>query len=638
MTTMKYRPDIDGLRAIAVLSVVLFHAEIPGFSGGFVGVDVFFVISGYLITLLLCKDLEAGEFSLSRFYERRIRRIFPALMVMLGACWIGAAVWFIPQDFTDFSHSVWAAALSVSNFLFWQEAGYFEGPSHLKPLLHTWSLGVEEQFYLLFPLVLFAAYRWARRFLGPLVLLIAVASFAASVWAVKANPEAAFFLLPYRAWQLMAGSLLAVGLIPAVRNEVIRNLLAILGLAMVLAPIFVYSDETPFPGVAALAPTIGTALLIHSGGSMINRALQLKPLVFVGLISYSVYLWHWPLIVFTRYYVPEDLSVNTYMALVGASLIAGWASWRWVEQPFRSMAFKRRPVLLGGASAAAAFAAIGLVGVITQGLPQRWSPEAQRYASMVDKEMYFGIYDRGGCFLDYDQNFKQYDFEKCGLFRSSAAKVLVYGDSFAAHLYPGLAELAGERAEVRQYTATSCRPVSGGDWRCEHINKRFTSEVLKNSDADWVVLSGFWTPYYHRYGREFLSEKLAESIKVIQSAGKKVLLVGQSPTYNKAVPFILATQHSRNDRVSLPSSNNAYVNNALRSVAAAAGVPFFDPYEVACRGRSCLAAADGEPYHWDTGHMTLAGSRFYGRFILDQILGVKQSASAETPQPRPYRE
>lgn len=620
----KYRPDIDGLRAIAVLSVVLFHAGIPGFSGGYVGVDVFFVISGYLITLLLQEELKHGEFSLARFYERRVRRIFPALAGLLFGCTIAAAVWFIPEDFSEFSQSLWAAALSVSNFWFWQEAGYFDGPSHFKPLLHTWSLAVEEQFYLFFPLILMAAHRWASRFVGIIILAMVVSSFAAAYWTTRTSPESAFYLLPYRAWELMAGSLLAVGVVPAIQNSILRSFSAIVGLTLVIVPIFIYSSETPFPGAAALAPTIGACLLINAGsnGALVSRLLQARPLVFVGLISYSVYLWHWPLIVFTRYYVPEDLALSTELLLVAASLAAGWASWRWIEQPFRSRRIlrNRKSVVTGGAVAMGLLAAAGIAGAVTNGLPQRWSPEALRYASMVDKEIYFGIYDRGGCFLDYDQGATDYDYSMCGDFNSDRPKVLIYGDSFAAHLYPGLTSLAANKAEIRQYTATSCRPLLANNKRCNRIYKHFISDIIPESEAELVIVSAYWTPYYERLGSDLFEDRLADALKKITGAGKQVALIGQSPTYHRAVPYVLATQAPADREVILPAKDSKSVNELLKMIAAELKVPFLNPYEFACSKGSCRAAAGGEPYHWDFGHMTLAGSEFYGRSVLELTL------------------
>jgi len=327
-------------------------------------VDVFFVISGYLITRLIHDEMSAGRFSVARFYERRIRRIFPALFAVLAASTVAAAFWFMPIDFDAFSDSLAGAALSVSNFVFWREAGYFAGPSDLKPLLHTWSLGVEEQFYVVFPLVLLALHRYARRFLPAVLAAVVVASFALSVWGTRHHTGAAFYLLPFRAWELGLGALLAVGVVPALKRRVAAELLAMAGLLLILVPVFTYTPETRFPGWAALPPTLGAALLIYAApqAASIGGMLRLRPLVFIGLLSYSLYLWHWPLIVFTRYRMPADLDFATSCTLVSASVVAAYASWRWIEQPFRRARTPghRRAVFTAGGCAVAATVAVAL--------------------------------------------------------------------------------------------------------------------------------------------------------------------------------------------------------------------------------------------------------------------------------------
>jgi peptidoglycan/LPS O-acetylase OafA/YrhL len=625
MGQIKYRPDIDGLRALAVLPVVLFHAGFSWFPGGYVGVDVFFVISGYLITALIHEEMMRQEFSLVRFYERRIRRIFPALFVMLSACWLAAVCLFIPRDFIDFGKSAWAAALSVSNFLFWRETGYFDAPASLKPLLHTWSLGVEEQFYILFPLLLAVIYRYAGKHRKPIIFAVALLSFLASVWETAMRPDAAYYLLPSRAWELMAGSLLAVAGIPALRNHMLRNLVAVSGLLLILIPVFVYSEHIPFPGVAALAPVLGAVMLIHSGqaDTCVSRILKFKALVFIGLISYSLYLWHWPIIVFTKYRALESLSATTGAILVAASFIAAWVSWKWVEQPFR----KRKAhsasagrIVVTGMCAMSFIVAIGLMAVLTDGLPQRLSPEAQRYASMMDEKRYFGIYDRGGCFLDYHQSVADYRPE-CAEFPEDEdhINVLIYGDSFAAHLYPGLAEVGRPGIEVRQYTATSCRPFPVGDAWCDTIYQNFFSKVLPESETDVILVSAYWTPLYRRLGAAEFSRRLSETIAQIKKYGKHVVLAGQSPTYRRAIPYMLLVRQVFDGDFYASAASGKVINAELKKIANETDAVFVDFYNYACNGKSCLAALNGEPLYWDFAHMTLAGSKYYGRLLLEII-------------------
>ena len=342
--TAQHRTDIDGLRALAVLPILLFHAGIPGFSGGYVGVDIFFVISGFLITAIIDREMAAKTFSYVNFYERRIRRIFPALAVVLAFCLLAA--WFIllPSEIADFAKSVIGTILFASNIVFFRQSGYFDRISEEKPLLHTRSLGIEEQFYIFFPIILFLIIRYAPKYRQHLVALIAAASFGLCVHLTPTSPSAAFYLIPTRAWELLAGSLLALGVVPVVRAGAVRSLLSGLGIAMIVAAVILFDGTTPFPGVAALLPVAGTVLVIaYAPGTWTDRLLSLRPLVLVGLISYSLYLWHWPLIVFGRDLGWLDGSIGPAVAVVLVSLAMGALSSRFVEAPFRDRRRVCRP-------------------------------------------------------------------------------------------------------------------------------------------------------------------------------------------------------------------------------------------------------------------------------------------------------
>jgi len=613
---MKYRSDIDGLRAVAVLIVVLFHAGLTGFSGGFVGVDVFFVISGFLITRLIHDELECGRFSLARFYERRIRRIFPALFAMLFICWLVFSWILLPEHFISLGKSQIAASLSVSNILFWRESGYFDVSAETKPLLHTWSLGVEEQFYAFFPLLMCFLYRFYRHRFATGILVATAASFALSIVFLPGHPDAVFYLLPYRAWELLMGSLLALPAFPSIRNNHLRELFALLGLALILSATFGFSKQTTFPGAGALLPVLGAAFVIYaSPGTSAGRFLSGVWLVRLGRISYSLYLWHWPIFVLAMYLNPEPLGLGASFFALFLSLVVAYISWRWVEQPFRSVSRVSFGTLCKASGVAVAVALVlGGTGVLSEGLPSRLSEEARRYSAMLDKRLYFEIYDRGGCFLDYGQGVADYDVKKCTSYSpdTTITKIMLYGDSFAAHLFPGMKLLDETAYEVRQFTATSCRPIVTGRQRCDELHERFLSEILPNSGAQIVVVSAYWQPFYERFGAKEFGKKVLDSLARIGNSGKSVVLIGQTPTFYKPVPQILAMRdYSNGHSVALPARNAAAVNAVLSDVSTRAGALFIDPYEIACKGDLCFGALEEGPLHWDFGHMTLSGSLFY---------------------------
>lgn len=327
-----YRPDIDGLRAIAVLAVVLHHLSAPLLPGGYVGVDVFFVISGYLITSIISREMAEGRFSFASFYERRARRIFPALFAVLAATLVASYALLLPSDMMSTLRAALGTVFFGSNIVFWREMkeGYFAATDlALNPLLHTWSLSVEEQFYVFFPVLLLLCYRFTRQQVVPVLLFSAMVSLVGAALLVSSKSVAVFFLSPFRAWELLAGSLLALHTVPPLRSRMLRELIAAAGLLAIVVACFVYDGGTTFPGLAALAPVLGTAALIHagaSGPSLAARLLQLPPMVWVGLISYSLYLWHWPLIVLTRYATGfEPITPHIPMLFV-ASLVLAYLS------------------------------------------------------------------------------------------------------------------------------------------------------------------------------------------------------------------------------------------------------------------------------------------------------------------------
>ncbi len=387
--SQKYRADIDGLRAVAVLPVIAFHAGFPGFSGGFVGVDVFFVISGYLITGILAGDLAEGRYSIARFYERRARRILPALFVMMAVSAVVAHLLLMPPAFKDFSASVFAVALFLSNMLFISEVDYFGPSADEVPLLHTWSLAVEEQFYILFPLILWALWKLGRgRALAWGVAAITLASLVFSEWAWRHDPAASFYFLPSRAWELGAGALCA--LIPARPGKAAREVLGLAGLAAIVVAVVMLDRSYPFPSLWALLPVGGAVAVILAEGSLAGRLLSWRPMVAVGLISYSAYLWHNPVFVFARAAGDREPGMLGMLGLSVLSLVLAWLSWRFIEQPFRTggvrkaLLARRWQVFAASLGGIAAFVLVALWGWTSEGRAALWL----RHASELERRTY----------------------------------------------------------------------------------------------------------------------------------------------------------------------------------------------------------------------------------------------------------
>lgn len=374
---MVYRKEIDGLRALAVIPVILFHGGIEWFSGGYVGVDVFFVISGYLITSIILKEKEAGSFTIAGFYERRARRILPALFFVLLACLPFAWFWLLPHELKDFGKSIIAVSLFASNFLFWKESDYFAADAESLPLLHTWSLAVEEQFYVIFPLLMILFWALGKRWLVGIIGLIGLLSLGLTEWGWRHFPEANFYLIPTRAWELMIGSLSAFYLLHKEQpGGTIGQLASFTGLALILYAIFFLDRSMPFPSLYALAPTLGTVLIIlfATPATIVYKLLSLRLMVGIGLVSYSAYLWHQPLFVFARIQSVEEPGLWLILVLSIAALVLAYISWRFVERPFRQRRrFTRKQIFTSGFVTSILFIAAGIGLVVSDGAMFRYT-------------------------------------------------------------------------------------------------------------------------------------------------------------------------------------------------------------------------------------------------------------------------
>lgn len=437
--------------------------------GGYVGVDIFFVISGFLITSILVREIDAGSFSFAKFYARRIRRLLPALFFMLTVSSACAVVLMVPEDLRAFGRSLVATTLFSANILFWRESGYFDAAADMKPLLHMWSLGIEEQFYIVLPIVLVIVVRFWRSTLPKVLASLFLVSFALSVWAVRSVPEAAFYVLPTRAWELLAGSLLAVGVVPAITDRRWATAISCAGLALVLLAILSYQPGTRFPGEAALLPVAGVALLIYAApGTPIGGMLSSVPFVRIGQLSYSLYLWHWPLLVFAGYANIEPLSTMQLVGVAAATFLASYLSWRFIEQPFRhgNTANLKLFVCTGGVMTT--FVAVGALVYVLQGLPARLP--ASPYKS---REMLGAYLKQSPCFV---VPYGIWNETACtGSSGGEERRLLIIGDSYGAQFgdflrkhYPG---------SVTEYTTSSCPPIFDYDHairpeQCREINDR----------------------------------------------------------------------------------------------------------------------------------------------------------------------
>ena len=616
---LRYRPDIDGLRALAVLVVVAFHYGVTGLAGGFVGVDVFFVISGYLITTLIVTDLAADRFTIREFYLRRVRRIFPALFTVLAVAAVAAVALLLPNDLFVLRRSLAAATLFSSNLYFYRATDYFAPPEQEQPLLHTWSLSVEEQFYLVFPVLMLLLYRYARRRIALVLAVITAASFALAAWMVsQERVAAAFYLLPMRAWELGVGALLALGVVRLPRRPPARHALSVIGVALILFAAVAYDAGTAFPGVSALPPVLGTALLIAAGErSLVGRVLALPPVVFVGLISYSLYLWHFPLLVFYRAYTLDQPSVRARVVLAAASLVLAVLSWRFVEQPFR----RRRPSYraLAAWSLATLLVFVG-VAFALRPVADRLNPPSAlaRRVLTFDNLRDPAQTRRGSCFVSSITGGERYDTARCLAAVPGQRRFLLVGDSHAAHLWRAAQDVLPE-VSVEQATVTGCHPVVpvAGSAKCVAMLRQLLDEHLPAGGVDTVVLSARW--------RMADLARLPGTVALLRRWVRRVVVLGPNPEYSTRLPKLLARALDTGDddyADDRRSDRPVVLDAALRRLQPSAGFEYVSLTDAVCGAGRCQEyAAPGVPMLFDESHFTLPGSRVVAARIRSAIAG-----------------
>ncbi|WP_165354720.1 acyltransferase family protein [Tropicimonas sp. IMCC6043] len=640
-----YRADIDGLRAIAILPVVLYHAGLPGLTGGFVGVDVFFVISAYLITSILADGISRGRFSLLRFYERRARRILPALtLVVLVTFAVGALV-LLPAEMDDLGKSAVATTFFASNVHFALSLDYFASASELKPLLHTWSLAVEEQFYLLFPPLLYLMVRLGGQDAAlRSIAFLSILSLALAVAILPIRPGWTFFLLPTRAWELGIGAALALLPSPARLAPRSRNMLAAAGLGAIALPVFLYGPATPFPGLAALPPVLGAAAILlggRGGGSAVTRFLSTRPMVRIGLISYSLYLWHWPVLALLRS-ARGAAELPLPLGLAATALSVGLAAltYRLVETPFRSRppeGISQGAVFALSAAALGLTAGLGAALALTHGAPGRLPPHVRVIAAAAEDTNP----RRAACFGTLPSE----GLCRLGTATEGAADFLLWGDSHALALMPAV-DLAATKAGLSGLFAgqSACLPLPGlrrlpENRACTELNAAMMAFLTVHDDIRLVVLSGRWTLSVEgtRFGEEpgeavrlaraesaggednagLVERALADTVVAIRATGREVLILGPVPEPGWDVPLRAAKSAMVFGRpLPAPVSRDAFIARAGRTEAMLDRVAATDPGITHIRlsplfcGETCAATGPGGiPLYSDDDHLTVSAAR-----------------------------
>jgi peptidoglycan/LPS O-acetylase OafA/YrhL len=658
--SINYRTDIDGLRALAVVPVILFHAGFSTFSGGFIGVDVFFIISGYLITGVIWREIVQKKFSLLVFYERRARRILPALFAMITATLV--AGWFLLTiaPLQSLANSTFAAVFSISNVYFWRQTGYFAGASELFPLLHTWSLGVEEQFYIFVPLVLLLAARFGRNAMIATLTLIVVVSFCLSVWASHRYPSANFFLILTRAWELGIGGLLAVVRLPLPRPAAVRNCVGVIGVSMILAAVFLFDKNTVFPGLSALLPCFGTILLIWVGMSqpegwqdapsqgLVTRFLATRPMVSIGLISYSLYLWHWPVFVYLRHLTARtDLEWQWSFFGILLSTVLAVVSWRFVEQPFRN-----RTTI--GQSTIAIFSTGGTVGLAAIALIISFSLKGAPFRIPEDVRQ----------IADASEDFDSSCMNIISYCRIGSANLepsfILMGDSHSAALRPALAVWAEQMGKSGYFQSfNSCPPVGGAMFgnnkgtsysQCDQHARETLKFALSNPEIDTIVITAYWEAYLRRNdavpqasteglfihpntnqsidaSQEIFFQGVMDVVRLLRDADKKVVIVHDLPDMPTNIPWV----NSRKIMAGLTLEtyfefdNEISFNDRIEAMAVREGARSIRLSELICESGPdrCRILMGNISLYRDNNHLSKSGATdFVGPWLTERMEGL----------------
>jgi peptidoglycan/LPS O-acetylase OafA/YrhL len=629
---MRYRSEIDGLRALAILPVIFFHAGFKIFSGGFIGVDIFFVISGYLITSIIISENNSASFSIIHFYERRARRILPALFFVMLVCLPFAWLWLLPEDMKSFCHSLITVPTFLSNFLFWKTSGYFDIAAELKPLLHTWSLAVEEQYYLLFPLLMIIIWQFGRKIIVTLLLTLLVASLGLAQWASVTKPDAAYYLLLTRGWEILLGSIVAFYLSSSqfiYPSERLQQVGSAIGLAFIGYAIFAFDSQTPFPGLYALIPTLGAALIIIYAhpSTIVGRLLSTKWSVGLGLGSYSAYLWHQPVLAFARHRSSEDLSLSLTILLLALIAVLTFFTWKYIEAPFRKRGhFNRGQIFTWSILAASAFITIGIAGHITQGFEKRFT-FISAYEGDIGHTDFYNYLDNK-FFLCAPRSIAN-DPQNKVTFRCLQSKqnsdidIALIGDSHAEHLFLGIAQTLSNK-NVLLHARGSYPSIDSHDFQ------NIYQYILDTSSIHTVIITAHWISRIDMIPKNTSLEKeLSKTIGLLIQKGKKVYLFDDVPKFSfppercKYMVESLGKTICTIPKDSVLRSELSYSGDLKSIVRNNPKLIYFEPKDIFCNNINCSMIKNDILMYRDNNHLNIMGSNLLGEIIVDKFPDLK---------------
>ena len=604
-----HRADIDCLRAIAILPVVFFHYGLSHpFNGGFAGVDVFFVISGFLIARHIHDEMEAGRFRILDFYNRRIRRILPVLVAVLLFCCICATLTEILPELENTRRGVIGSIFFISNIIFYRMSGYFDSASQSNPLLHTWSLSIEEQFYIFIPILFYVTKKYCRNRLNTALLFLLFLSFSLSCFEVYHDKPAAFYLVHNRAWELLLGAVVTLcGLPRVLRSQAAAETCGAVGIVLILGSVFILNKKSAFPGPGALAPCLGAALVLCSGvfyRTAVSSALSVRPLRFVGLISYSLYLWHWPIwVFFSSFYMPSLWTTGALLIVTcGVSVL----SWRFIEQPFLAKPLRlSAPATIGVAGGF--MMSITLLACLSIPL----NAHIWHYTTAESHIMAYSLYKPtsmriGTCFLDRKEDMKFFLSSHCLDVQTGRKNYLVLGDSHAADRWYGLHKVNPD-INFLQATAPSCEPLMGnGKGICGEMLRYIFKDFMPSHTLDGVILSANWLD--HNFGNAIATAQY------LKKYATRVIILGPSPEYDQPLPLLLTRAMVKNNMKLVSGhelKNRLTRDTRLAILTRKAGIEYVSVYSILCPHETCLTTvANTVPLLFDTDHFTAVGSVF----------------------------